>query len=82
MKTNLLRGAIAAALLTGTSFGALAAPIGEHVNGFYQPDTPNARRGLGVQYIPIGNDQAVLFIAYYAYDDATGENVWVAGSRR
>lgn len=80
MKSTIIRGAITAALLGGTSFGALAAPIGEHVNGFYQPEAGGTRRGLGVQYIPTGNDQGVLFVAYYAYDDANGEPIWISGA--
>ena len=85
MKSISLRNAIACALLAGASTGALAAPLGEHVNGFYQVDitdgAPATNRGLGVQYIPIGPDQGVLFVAYYAYSDADGSGVWVAGSQ-
>jgi hypothetical protein len=81
MKFNILRGAIAGALLTSASFGVFAAPLGEHVNGFYQTTGAVAdRRGLGVQYLPTGNDQGVLFVAYYTYDEATGDPIWVVGN--
>ncbi|MEE4173907.1 MAG: hypothetical protein V2I57_06610 [Xanthomonadales bacterium] len=82
MKSISLRNAIACALLAGASTSALAAPLGEHVNGFYQtPASEGTARGLGVQYIPSGPDQGVLFVAYYAYSDADGSGVWVAGSQ-
>lgn len=84
MKLKSLRNAIAGALLIGASVNVMAAPLGEHVNGFYQVDQTDGSaataRGLGVQYIPIGPDQGVLFVAYYAYSDASGDGVWVAGS--
>jgi len=80
MKSMILRGAIAGALLGSASFGVSAAPLGEHVNGFYQDAAGQSRRGLGVQYIPTGNDRGVLFVAYYTYDDVTGEPIWVVGN--
>lgn len=80
MKFRNLRAAMACALLGGLTGNALAAPLGEHVNGFYQVKGEGTRRGLGVQYLPTGADRGVLFVAYYAYDDATGENLWVAGT--
>ena len=85
MKLMSLRSAIAGALALGASAGAVAAPLGEHVNGFYQvdavgvPTDQQTRRGLGVQYVPTGLDQGLLFVAYYAYSDADGSPVWVTG---
>ncbi|MEM1411424.1 MAG: hypothetical protein AAGH19_03620 [Pseudomonadota bacterium] len=84
MKLKSLRNAIAGALLVGASVNLMAAPLGEHVNGFYQVDqtdgSDSTNRGLGVQYIPTGPDAGVLFIAYYAFSDADGSGTWVAGS--
>ncbi len=84
MKFISLRNAIAGALITGACANVVAAPLGEHVNGFYQVDQTDGSaataRGLGIQYIPIGPDQGVLFAAYYAYSDTDGSDVWVAGS--
>ncbi len=81
MKLRTLSKAIAGTLLAGASANLAAAPLGEHVNGFYNDAGGESRRGLGVQYIPVGNsDSGVLFVAYYAYDDATGENLWVSGA--
>ena len=80
MKMTTLRKAIVGALALSAGTAVTAAPLGEHVNGFYNDAAGETRRGLGIQYIPIGNDQGALFVAYYAYDDATGENVWVSGT--
>jgi len=81
MKSKILRNAIAGALMVGASAGAVAAPIGEHINGFYivplSEGTTN--RALAVQYIPTGLETGEVVVAYYTYDEA-GNPIWYSGS--
>lgn len=79
MKSKLLRSAIAGALLIGAAPAAMAAAMGPHVTGFYTDAGGESRRGLGVEYFPVGLESGVLFVAYYTYDD-DGDPVWYQGA--
>jgi len=67
------------ALLLSTNF-AMADFIDGWVNGFYYEKDAGARRGLGLNYIPLGPEYGVLFAAYYTFDETTGDPLWVQGA--
>jgi len=73
---SLLAGLI---LLLSTNV-AMADFIDGWVNGFYFENGANARRGLGLNYIPLAPEYGVLFAAYYTFDETTGEPFWVQGA--
>jgi len=79
--SNLIKSLAAGLILLGVATGSQADFIDKWVNGFYYEGstTPDPRRGLGVQYIPIGPEAGVLFVAYYAYD-LEGNPFWVQGA--
>ena len=54
--SNLIKSLAAGLILLGVATGSRADFIDKWVNGFYYEGstTPDPRRGLGVQYIPIG----------------------------
>jgi len=54
--------------------------IDSWMNGFYFEKNVEARRGLGLSYIPTGPEAGVLFVAFYTYDETTGQPFWVSGA--
>jgi hypothetical protein len=79
---KILRNTVAGVLLAGSSLAVQADFIDQHVDGFYYEATadPASRRGLGVQYLPIAPELGVLFVAYYTFDEDTGEPFWLVGN--
>lgn len=75
-----LRSFAAGIALMATAGAAQADFIDEWVDGFYaEPGFAN-QRGLGLQYIPTGPEEGILFAAYYTYDEVSGEPTWVQGA--
>lgn len=81
MKASLrLRHLATGLALMVTASAAQADFIDSWLNGFYYEAGAGSRRGLGVHYIPTGLERGVLFIAFYTFDEATGEPFWITGN--
>ncbi len=75
------RGLTAGVALLAASSVAQADFIDTWINGFYEDTNTNARRGLGLHYIPVGPEIGVLFAAYYTYSEDDNEPIFVQGAQ-
>ena len=67
------------ATLAGLNTNAYAFNIDEGVEGYWYEHGLDARRGWGLQYIRLGPEQGMLFVAGYVYDNLN-EPIWVTGN--
>lgn len=75
--TGLAVAALFATLLALTS-NVYAIVIDDHFEGFWYESGLNASRGWGLQYLPTGPEEGVLFAAGYVYGDG-GAATWYVG---
>ncbi len=71
--------AVIAILLSLVTASVSAFTIDRQLDGYWIEKDLNTRRGWGLQYIPVGPEQGVIFMAGFVYDDM-GEAFWVSGS--
>lgn len=68
----------ALALSAGLSTNVQAFNIDESVEGYWIESTLQANRGWGFQYIPIGPETGVMFVAGFTFD-GEGNAIWLVG---
>jgi len=73
IKTALLGGALCA------SFASNAIVVDELFEGFWYRTDVGGSRGWAFDYIPLGPEKGLMFMAGYVYDDE-GNPFWVVGS--
>ncbi len=71
--------AVIAILLSMVTASVSAFTIDRQLDGYWVEKDLNTRRGWGLQYIPVGPEQGVIFMAGFVYDDM-GEAFWVSGT--
>jgi hypothetical protein len=71
--------AVVALLLGFVSASVSAFTIDRQLDGYWIEKDLDTRRGWGLQYIPIGPEQGVIFMAGFVYNDE-GEAFWVSGT--
>jgi hypothetical protein len=72
--------AVIAVLMSIISASVSAMNIDRQMDGYWVEQGLDTRRGWGLQYIPTGPEQGVIFLAGFVYDTATGEPTWVSGT--
>ncbi|HET6564175.1 MAG TPA: hypothetical protein VFG52_02080, partial [Xanthomonadales bacterium] len=71
--------AVVAILLSVVTTSVSAFTIDRQLDGYWVEKDLDTRRGWGLQYIPIGPEQGVIFMAGFVYDNM-GEAFWVSGT--
>ena len=68
-----------ALILSAISFSVSAFTIDRSFEGYWVEKGIDSRRGWGLQYLPVGPEQGVIFMAGFVYN-SQNEAFWVSGS--